>query len=124
MKYLPAVALAAVALAPLPALARPFTPADMVNLNRLSAPVASADGRWLAYQLRTTDFDNNRGRNDLYLLDLKAKGATPRLIASAADKNETAPTFAPDGASLYYLSDASGDDQLWRVALAGGEPVK
>ncbi|MBB3980376.1 dipeptidyl aminopeptidase/acylaminoacyl peptidase [Sphingobium fontiphilum] len=124
MKYLPAAALAAIMLAPLPALARPFTPADMVNLNRLSAPVVSAEGRWLAYQLRTTDFDNNRGRNDLYLLDLQAKGATPRLIASVTDKNETAPTFAPDGASLYYLSDASGDDQLWRVALSGGEPVK
>src|SRR3546814_12213582 len=62
----------------------------------------------------------NRGRTDLYLLDLGKAGATPRMIASAPDKNESAPAFSADGKSLYYLSNRSGDDQLWRVSVAGG----
>ncbi|BBD98353.1 S9 family peptidase [Sphingobium amiense] len=117
-------AVAALAMNAAPALARPFTPADMVSLNRVAAPAVSPDGRWLAYQLRTTDLAANRGRTDLYLLDIGRAGQTPRLIASVPDRNEAAPVFSPDGASLYYQSDASGDDQLWRVALAGGEPVQ
>ncbi len=121
MKYLlqaglGALALAQSALAVAPASARPFTPSDMVGLRRVSAPAVSPDGQWLAYQLRVTDLAGNRGRTDLYLLDLSQAGAAPRMIASVADKNESAPAFSADGKSLYYLSNQSGDDQLWRVA--------
>ncbi len=124
MKYLlqaglGALALAQSALAVAPASARPFTPSDMVGLRRVSAPAVSPDGQWLAYQLRVIDLAGNRGRTDLYLLDLSQAGAAPRMIASVADKNESAPAFSADGKSLYYLSNQSGDDQLWRVALTG-----
>ncbi|MET0370803.1 MAG: S9 family peptidase [Sphingobium sp.] len=119
-------ALAAAALLPLTAgvQARPFTPSDMASLNRLSAPAVSPDGKWIAYQLRTTDLAANKGRTDLYLLDLATRGAAPRMIASVADKNESAPAFAPDGKALYFISNASGGDQLWRVPLSGGQPAQ
>ena len=124
MKYFH-MGFAALALsASLPALARPFTPSDMVGLDRISAPAVSPDGKWLAYQLRTTDLAGNRGRTDLYLLELDKVAAQPRLIASSPDHNESAPAFSPDGASLYYLSNASGDDQLWRVPAAGGDATQ
>ncbi len=124
MKYLLRAGLAAVALSGAPAIARPFTPSDMVGLNRVGAPAISPDGKWLAYQLRSTDLAHNRGRTDLYLLPLDKAGATPRLVASKPDQNESAPIFSPDGSALYYLSDASGDDQLWRAPVAGGAPVQ
>lgn len=117
-------AVGAMALATAPALARPFTPADMVALDRISAPAVSPDGQWLAYQLRGTDLAANRGRTDLYLLDIGKAGQAPKLIASTPDSNEASPVFAPDGSALYYQSNAGGDDQLWRVALGGGDPVQ
>ena len=124
MKYFH-MGFAALALsASLPALARPFTASDMVGLDRISAPAVSPDGKWLAYQVRTTDLVGNRGRTDLYLLELDKAAAQPRLIASSPDHNESAPAFSPDGASLYYLSNASGDDQLWRVPAAGGDATQ
>ncbi len=104
-----------------PALAKPMTQTDLATLKRLAAPTASPDGRWVVYQLRETDLDNNRGKMDLYLLDLKKAGAQPVKIASAPDKNEHDPVFGPDG-HLYYLSNQSGSEQIWRVALAGGTP--
>lgn len=119
---LSAFALAASASTPAPA--RPFTPSDMVGLDRIAAPAVSPDGRWLAYQLRTTDLAGNRGRTDLYLLDLSRAGAQPRRIASTPDHDESAPAFSPDGATLYYLSNASGDDQLWKIAVAGGDATQ
>ncbi len=106
-----------------PALANPMTEMDLVTLKRLAAPTASADGRWVVYQLRETDYENNKGKTDLYLLDLKSPKATPQKIASAADKNEHDPVFGPDG-FLYYLSNQSGSEQIWRVALNGGTPTQ
>ncbi len=124
MKTLLLAGIGAMALACAPAQARPFTPADMVGLNRIGAPAVSPDGKWLAYQLRSTDLAANRGRTDLYLLAIDGPDRTPRKIASLADKNEGSPVFSPDGSALYFQSDASGDDQLWRVALSGGDPVQ
>ena len=116
-----ALALAQAAWIAAPASARPFTPGDMVDLRRVSAPALSRDGRWLAYQSRATDLAGNRGRTDLYLLDLSKAGAAPRMIASLPDKNESAPAFSTDGRSLYYLSNRSGEDQLWRVVVQDGK---
>ena len=124
MKMMLLAAAGAMALTAAAALARPFTPADMVALDRIGAPAVSPDGQWLAYQLRSTDLPGNKGRIDLYLLNIGKVGEKPRLIASAPDTNEASPVFSPDGTALYFQSDASGDDQLWRVALAGGQPVQ
>lgn len=106
-----------------PALAKPMTEVDLATLKRLAAPTVSDDGRWVVYQLRETDLAANRGRTDLYLLDLKKNGAAPVKIASAPDKNENSPVFGPDG-HIYYLSDASGQQQIWRVATDGSAPVQ
>ena len=40
------------------------------------------------------------------------------------EHNEHDPRFSADGRWLYYLSNASGTDQLWRVALSGGTPER
>ncbi|MDP8913473.1 MAG: S9 family peptidase [Pseudomonadota bacterium] len=104
------------------ALSRPMTATDLATMRRLAAPSVSPDGRSVVYQLRETDLEANRGRTDLWLLDLRAKDARPVKIASAADKNEHDPRFSSDGRWIYYLSNASGSEQLWRVGVPGGTP--
>ena len=101
------------------ALARPFTPHDMVSLSRVGAPVISPDGRWVVWDQRETDLDANKGRHDLWRLDLKARNATPEKFAST-EAEETDPAFGPDG-NLYFLSNRKGDvSAVWRVSMAGG----
>ncbi|WP_114950752.1 alpha/beta hydrolase family protein [Sphingosinicella terrae] len=125
MKKLIAASLAALALASASAAsARPITATDLATMRRLAAPTVSPDGRWAVYQLRETDLEGNRGRLDLWLLDLGRAGAEPVRIASTAEHNEHDPQFAADGRFLYYLSGASGSEQLWRVALPGGTPER
>ena len=125
MKKLLALGAFAVALVtPFAAVARPITATDLATLRRIGAPTASPDGRWLVYQLRETDLAANRGRTDLWLLDLARAGAAPVRIASAPEHNEHDPRFSADGRSLYYLSNQSGSDQLWRVELPGGTPER
>lgn len=125
MKSFLAASLAALALAAAsPALARPMTATDLASMRRIGAPTASPDGRWLVYQLRETDLAANRGRTDLWLLDLSRPAATAVRIASAPEHNEHDPHFSADGRALYYLSNQSGSEQLWRVALPDGTPER
>lgn len=100
----------------------PFTADDLVSLHRVSDPQVSPDGRYVAYVMRETDLEANRGRTDLWLIDLDARDATPRQLTHDA-ASDTQPRWAPDGSALYFLSTRSGSAQIWRLALGGGEPL-
>ena len=97
-----------------PAAARPMTEVDLATLKRVAAPTASPDGRWVVFQMTETAAETYKRSAGLWLVDRNAKDAKPVAIADAAGKNETSPAFHPDG-SLYFLSDASGTNQIWRV---------
>ncbi len=113
--------LAAIAACPLSAQAEPhgLTAADLVSLARISEPALSPDGRKLVYTLRETDLAADRGRSDLWLLDLDVGGAARRITAS--EENDAAAAWSPDGAGIYFLSSRSGSPQVWYLATAGGE---
>ncbi len=100
------------------AMARPMTETDLVMMKRLSAVAASPDGQMIAYQLRETDLAANKGTTDLYMLKLGTADAQPVMFASTPDKNEHDPAFSPDGKSIYYISNQSGSDQIWRYDIA------
>jgi dipeptidyl aminopeptidase/acylaminoacyl peptidase len=99
---------------------------DLLAMERLSDHQVSPDGRRVAFVLRQTDLEADRGRNDLWLLDLDAAGraaGAPRRLTTHAD-SDTSPRWAPDGGSLFFLSTRSGSSQVWRLPLAGGEPAQ
>lgn len=114
----------ALAFAAAPAAARDLTIQDVATLSRVGSPSVSPDGHWLVWQQRETDLAANRGRFDLWRLDLTRKGAKPEKLVAEPDVNETAPQFAADGKTVYFTSDKGGEDQLWGVAVAGGAPVQ
>jgi acylaminoacyl-peptidase len=100
--------------------ARPFTAKDMATLDRMSDPHISPDGRFVAYNVRSTDWDANRGVNALWVLDRTAAGAPPRLIRDQ-EKGATEPRWSADGRWLYFLSSRSGSAQVWRAPAAEAE---
>ena len=102
---------------------QPFTVEDLVRLKRLSDPEVSPDGRYVAYVLRETDMEANKGRSNLWLLDLTQKNAQPlRLTNNPA--NDTSPRWAPDSRTLYFLSSRGGSSQVWRIHTDGGEAIR
>ncbi|MFZ9708719.1 MAG: prolyl oligopeptidase family serine peptidase [Steroidobacteraceae bacterium] len=119
--FAPALALLFAPLAaPLVAAAGPFTPADLVNLARVSDPQVSPDGRWAVFSLRETDLEANRGRNDLWLVSLRAAEPTARRLTQHPS-SDSSPRWAPDSSGVYFLSSRSGSSQVWFLPLAGGD---
>jgi dipeptidyl aminopeptidase/acylaminoacyl peptidase len=107
------------ATAALPAAARDLTIEDVVGLSRAGAPAVSPDGHWLVWQQRETDLAANKGRYDLWRLDLTTKGAVPEPLVAEADVNETSPVFGADGL-VYFQSDKGGNDAIVSIPVAGG----
>lgn len=110
------------AIAAAPVQARDLTIQDVATLSRVGAPTVSPDGKWLVWQQRETDLAANRGRYDLWRLDLGKKGAVPEKLVAEAEVNETSPQFSADGATVYFQSDKGGEDAVWGVAIGGGAP--
>ncbi len=97
----------------------PFSVHDMLAMDRLSDPQMAPDGSAVAFTVRTTDIEANRGRTDLWIAPLD--GSEPRRLTTneAADFH---PRWSPDGEALFFLSTRSGSSQVWRLPVSGGEP--
>ena len=116
-KFVVAVA-ASFLLAGGPASARPFTAKDLATLDRVSSPAISPDGRYVAYSLRSTDWDANKGVNALHVIDLQGDVAKP-LVLLSGEKGGASPAWSADGRWLYFISGKSGSGQVWRSSPDG-----
>src|SRR5689334_23262067 len=65
---------------------RGLTIEDMLAMQRVSDPQVSPDGKWVAFSVRDTDYDANKGRFDVYLAPVDG-GAVTQLTTS--DANDT-----------------------------------
>ncbi len=93
---------------------QPFTVQDLVRLERVSDLAASPDGKHLAYTVRTTDMEANKGRTTIWLAETGNRAASAvRLTDIAA--NSSAAEWSTDGQFIYFLSNRSGSNQVWRV---------
>ena len=99
-----------------PAAARQLTIADVTMLSRIGAPTVSKDGRWLVWAQRETDLDADRGRYDLWRLNLSAPGTPPTKLVADPALDENDPQIV--GSTVYF----SADDAIWSVPVTGGTP--
>ncbi len=99
---------------------RPFTPKDLVMLDRVSDPQVSPDGKSVAFSLRETDFAANKGVSSIWRLALQEKGAQPQRLSAKGGNSDT-PRWSPDGKTLFFLSSRSGSTQVWRMDAGLGE---
>jgi TolB protein len=77
-----------------------------------SAPAWSPDGSEFALTL------SRDAVAQIYLLS-RRPGSVPRRLTTSASI-DTEPAFAPDGRTLYFVSDRGGGPQIYRMPVAGG----
>jgi dipeptidyl aminopeptidase/acylaminoacyl peptidase len=87
-------------------------------MKRISDPQASPDGSRVAFIVRRTDMEADKGRTSVWLLDVD--GGNARQFTSD-DASHAQPRWSIDGRHLYFLSSRSGSQQLWRMPVNGGE---
>ncbi|MEX2150432.1 MAG: LpqB family beta-propeller domain-containing protein [Steroidobacteraceae bacterium] len=85
-------------------LPRAVTPEDFRSLHSPDHPAFSHDGRQIAYVV------------DDRIHVVMATGGTPRAV-TAEGSAASEPYWSKDGRSLFFLSDRSGSNQLWKLPL-------
>ena len=116
------VCLAAAALAAAAPAARaqdphPFSVHDMLAMYRIGDPRVSPDGDWVAFSVRSTDLDADKGRTDIWVASVDGKTVKRLTTDPAADWNAR---WCLNG-TLYFLSTRGGSSQIWHIDPAGGE---
>jgi dipeptidyl aminopeptidase/acylaminoacyl peptidase len=66
-------------------------------------------------------FDSvGNGAQGVYVIS--AMGGTPRALAMGGSENSV-PSWSRDGKWIYFGSNRSGQDQVWKVPVDGGQPM-
>jgi dipeptidyl aminopeptidase/acylaminoacyl peptidase len=83
-----------------------------------SQPVISPDGSWVGYVVAPVGRRTERSLSALWLA--AADGSSPPRQLTAGAAADSRPRWAPDSASLLFLSDRTGSRQLHRMRIEGG----
>jgi dipeptidyl aminopeptidase/acylaminoacyl peptidase len=85
-------------------------------------PAWSPDGKWITYITTTSPELIWYGIRQLAIVS--AQGGAPQLLTKKLDRNVGNPRFAPDGKSIYFIWEDSGEQRLARIPSGGGEVVR
>ncbi|HYM21901.1 MAG TPA: hypothetical protein VEU08_01775, partial [Vicinamibacterales bacterium] len=105
--------------APLALPAQAPTVDQILSLERAGSPEISADGRFVAYTVRTASWDDNDFVTQIWLADAKG-GAKPRPL-TGGKKSSQSPAWSPDGSRLAFVSDRTNKRQIYVINPLGGE---
>ena len=118
-------ATAALLTTPLTAQQRPFTFMDVQEMKRAGSWTPSPDGAWMLYTVTTPDWEAAESQTDIHLVSLGEGVPSARQLTYTGDRNETSPTWAPDGSFFLFASNRDGDEtQLYMMRHDGGEARK
>ncbi len=107
---------------------RTFTFMDVQELKRAGSWVPRSDGALMLYTVTTPDWAEANSQSDIHIVSLADGVPSSRRLTFTDDKNETQPTWAPDGSFFVFLSnrDSEGSEgnQLYMMRHDGGEAQK
>lgn len=104
-----------------------ITPADIVDLQKVTDPEISPDGKRIAYVVELPEKSGGQKNAHIWLVSTdKTEGQRPFVLSGGSD---TSPRWSPDGQTLAFLSDrwnplaqSSDSGFAFHVAGADGRP--
>jgi len=113
--------IAVLALATAPARAQqkhPFTFDDLISVERISEPMVSPDGLWVAYTVAKPDLAANRLVRNIWFVSTNGTSEPRQLTRGGTDGR---PRWSPDSKRLAFVSSRTGTEQIYLLSLSGGE---
>lgn len=95
---------------------------DLYEIQYVTEPKISPNGKWVAYTVSRYTERNNSSISEIWKASLD--GNTDVVFLNSKDANYSIPKWSPDGRWLAYISDAGedGNDQLWIISLDTESP--
>lgn len=100
----------------------PLSVEHLNQVNNLYDVALSPDGRYVAYGQSNGGFSPADTSSDLYLIDLAKQNSLTRLTQSQGREHQLQWSAKSD--SLYFITNRSGTNQVWQLALSGGEALQ
>jgi dipeptidyl aminopeptidase/acylaminoacyl peptidase len=94
---------------------------DMIALDRVSAPLLTADGGNVVFAKRVLGTDS-KASTGLFIRNLRTRDLAPPRPLTPAGWNVNSAALSADGQTVYFLSAKGGSQQLYAMPLAGGTP--
>src|SRR5258705_5229058 len=87
---------------------------QILSLKRVGSPELSPDGRWVAYTVRETNWDENAYETEIWLADAGTSSPNPatRQLTNAK-KSSQSPAWSPDGSKIAFISDRTEKRQIY-----------
>jgi dipeptidyl aminopeptidase/acylaminoacyl peptidase len=89
------------------------------KIQRVQEPALSPDGKTIAFVVRKFDVEANTSTRHIYTVAMD--GGTPKQITSEGTLNER-PKWTPDSQQIVFVSNRSGESQIWRMGSDGSAP--
>ena len=87
---------------------RAMTFMDIIQMNRVSSPDISPDGKWFVYTISVPDWEKSKSFSDIYITPI---GGKTKQMTFTKDKNERLrfPKWYKDSSFFAFLSNRSED---------------
>jgi dipeptidyl aminopeptidase/acylaminoacyl peptidase len=100
---------------------QPLTVDTMLKLSRIGEPVLSPDGLQVAFSVQTVDLTNNTKPAQIFVVP--TAGGTPRQLTREGTANGR-PRWSPDSKRIFYISNRSGNSQVWSMLADGSSQTQ
>ncbi|HWP44514.1 MAG TPA: S9 family peptidase, partial [Blastocatellia bacterium] len=98
-----------------------LTPSDAFNLEFVSDPQISPDGKRIIYVRRFADIMTDRNYSNLWIIN--SDGSDNRPLTTG-NRNDSSPRWSPDGNRIIYVSDQDGSPQIYMRWLDTGQTAR
>lgn len=102
-------------------LRRAMTVEETMSVDRLAGSRISPDGRHILYGVSRADWVSNRFVTNLWIVSTTTGG---RFRLTNSDKWNGNSRWSPDGASISFMSDRDGPNQIFIIRASGGEAIR
>lgn len=107
--------------------ALPLLPSDLYRFRWASDPRLSPDGSNIAYVITTPEEKGKKYRSELWIVPTAPSPGAPEKLGGrrfTSGPRDRAPRWSPDGKVLAFVSDRSGEAQIWLIRSDGGEAAQ